>query len=88
MSKEDVPEINKSFSGAGEHGMLQPQATQYTGTPPYRGSDVEIPSSSYEGDPAVSQPRSILEAQESITLPFQPRVYQENNDWYFEFTTS
>ena len=88
MSKEDVPEINKSFSGAGEHGMLQPQATQYTGTPPYRGSDVEIPSSSYEGDPAVSQPRSILESQESVTLPFQPRVYQENSDWYFEFTTS
>jgi len=73
MSKEDVPEINKSFSGAGEHGMLQPQATQYTSTPPYRGSDVEIPSNSYEGDPAVSQPRSILDSQESIVLPFQPR---------------
>jgi len=88
MSKEDVPEINKSFSGVGEYGMLQPQATQYTGTPPYRGSDLEIPSNSYEGDPAVSQPRSILESQESVTLPFQPRVYQQHSDWYFEFTTS
>jgi len=87
MAKEEIPESN-SASGSGEHGMLQPQSTPYTGTPPYGGSEVQTPNNYIEGDPDVSQPRPILESQDAITLPFQPRVYQDGNHWYFEFVSS
>lgn len=82
--------MSQSISGSGEQGQGAPQSTKYTGTPPTISTDVdvEVPQNYIEDGPTMSQPRSILEAQESIVLPFQPRVYKDGNYWYFEFTTA
>lgn len=82
--------MSQSISGSGEQGQGAPQSTQYTGTPPTISTDVdvEVPQNYIEDGPTMSQPTPQVESQDSTLLPFQPRVYQENNDWYFEFTTS
>jgi len=82
--------MSQSISGSGEQGQGAPQSTKYTGTPPTISTnvDVEVPQNYIEDGPTMSQPTPQVESQESTLLPFQPRVYQENNDWYFEFTTS
>jgi hypothetical protein len=88
MAKDANDYGNTSASGHGAYGHGSPWSHQYVGPPTFGSLPPENAESNFGGDSSSEAPRQILEDSASVILPFQPRVYQENSDWYFEFTTS
>ena len=88
MAKDANEYGNTSASGYGAYGHGNPWSHQYVEPPTFGGMSPENAESVFGGDSFAEAPRQILEDSDSVILPFQPRVYQDGSDWYFEFTTS
>jgi len=88
MAKDANPYENNSASGTGPYGQQAYQSHQYFGSPNHGGLPPESVISKYGSVGSGEHPRQLGEAQQATLLPFQPRIYQDGNHWYFEFTTS
>ena len=88
MAKDANDYGNTSASGHGAYGHGSPWSHQYVGPPTFGSLSPENAESNFGGDSSSEAPRQILEDSASVILPFQPNVYQDGSDFYFEFTTA
>ena len=88
MSKKEDPGFQPTFQGSGPFGPGNFQETPNHGSPNFKEVPISNITNDFDEGGFSETPRIPEEAGASVTLPFQPRVYQDGNDWYFEFTTS
>ena len=88
MSKKEDPGFQPTFQGSGPFGPGNFQETPNVGTPNFKDLPISNITNDFDEGGFSETPRIPGDAGASVTLPFQPNVYQEGNNFYFEFTTA
>jgi len=88
MSKKEDPGFQPTFQGSGPFGPGNFQETPNHGSPNFKEVPISNITNDYDEGGFSETPRIPEEAGASVTLPFQPNVYLEGSNFYFEFSTA
>ena len=88
MSKKEDAGFQPTFQGSGPFGPGNFQETPNVGSPNFKDLPISNITNDFDEGVFSETPRIPGDAGTTVTLPFQPNVYQDGSDFYFEFTTA